>query len=181
MIIYIYIYIYIKKSEQQNNPKRWIYCDVNSTLNISVSITIIRTLIPGKLFTQRWMLVEITGPNKMYTTKRYKLLNWILNLKVLSTCLAFFVLMDLDPYLLSYIYIYIYCRHTFLGVNIFNYAKGFVENISRAPFFLVCVISLNGLFSLDYNLFFFSSYNVWKLVRYPAPVSRQPEVITQFR
>ena len=34
------------------------------------------------------MLVEITGANKMYTTKRYKRAHSVLNLKVLSTCLA---------------------------------------------------------------------------------------------
>ena len=51
----------MKKAEKQNNPNRGIYCDVKSTLNVSVSITIIRTLISGKLFTQRWILVEITG------------------------------------------------------------------------------------------------------------------------
>ena len=67
---------------------RWIYCDVKSTLNVSVSITIIRTLISGKLFTPRWMLIEIIGANKMYTTKRYKRAHGVLNLKVLSTCLA---------------------------------------------------------------------------------------------
>ena len=61
---------------------RWIYCDVKSTLNVSVSITIIRTLISGKLYTQWWMLVEITGTNKMYTTKRYKRARSVLNLKV---------------------------------------------------------------------------------------------------
>ena len=42
----------MKKAEKQNNPNRSIYCDVKSTLNVSVSITIIRTLISGKLFTQ---------------------------------------------------------------------------------------------------------------------------------
>ena len=67
------------------------------------------------------MLVEITGLNKMYTTKRYKRAHSVLNLKVLSTCLArrkifenvgffFFILSDLDPYLLSYIYIWRYTR-----------------------------------------------------------------------
>ena len=55
------IYIYMKK--QNNNPNWWIYCDVKSTLNVSVSITIIRTLMSGKLFIQWWMLVEITGAN----------------------------------------------------------------------------------------------------------------------
>ena len=78
----------MKKAEKQNNPNRWIYCYVKSTLNISVSTTIIRTLISGKLFTQRLMLVEITGSNKMYSTKRYKRAHSVLNLKVLSTCLA---------------------------------------------------------------------------------------------
>ena len=80
--------IYVKNAEKQNNPNRWIYCDVKSTLNVLVSITIIRTLILGKLFTQRWMLVKITGANKMYATKRYKRACSILNLKVLSTCLT---------------------------------------------------------------------------------------------
>ena len=47
-----------------------------------------RTLISGKSFTQRWMLVEITGANKIYTMKRYKRAQSVLNLKVLSTCLA---------------------------------------------------------------------------------------------
>ena len=78
----------MKKVEKQNNPNRWIYCDVKPTLNVSVSITFISTLIPGELFTQRWMLVEITGANKMYTTKRYEHAHSVLNLKVLSTCLA---------------------------------------------------------------------------------------------
>ena len=45
-------------------------------------------MISGKLFTQRWMLVEITGANKMYTTKRYKRVHSDLILKVLSACLA---------------------------------------------------------------------------------------------
>ena len=34
----------MKKAEKQNNPNTLIYCDVKSTLNVSVSITIIRTL-----------------------------------------------------------------------------------------------------------------------------------------
>ena len=34
------------------------------------------------------MLVTITGANKMYTTKRYKRAHSVLNLKVLSACLA---------------------------------------------------------------------------------------------
>ena len=34
------------------------------------------------------MLVKITGANKMYITKRYKRAYSVLNLKVLSTCLA---------------------------------------------------------------------------------------------
>ena len=57
-------------------------------LNISVSITFIRTLISGELFTQRWMFVEITVANKMYTMKRYKHAHSVINLKVLSTCLV---------------------------------------------------------------------------------------------
>ena len=40
------------------------------------------------MFTQQWMLVEIKGVNKMYTTKRYKRAYSVLDLKVLSTCLA---------------------------------------------------------------------------------------------
>ena len=59
-------------------------CDVKSTLNASVSITFIRTLISGELFTQQWMLVEITGSNKMYTTKRYKRTRSVLNSKALA-------------------------------------------------------------------------------------------------
>ena len=78
----------MKKVEKQNNPNRWIYCDVKSMLNVSVSITFIRTLISKEIFTQWWMLVEITGADKMYTTKRYKCAHSILNLKVLSMCLA---------------------------------------------------------------------------------------------
>ena len=78
----------MKKVEKQNNPNRWIYCDVKSALNISVSIAFIRTLISEELFTQRWMLVKITGANKMYTTKRYKYALSVLNLKVVSTCLT---------------------------------------------------------------------------------------------
>ena len=34
------------------------------------------------------MLVEITGANEIYTTKRYKYAHSVLNLKVLNTCLA---------------------------------------------------------------------------------------------
>ena len=62
----------MKNAEKHNNRDRWIYCGVTSTLNVSVSITFIRTLKSEELFTQRWMLVEITEANKMYTTKRYK-------------------------------------------------------------------------------------------------------------
>ena len=43
----------MKKAEKQNNPNRRIYCDVKSTLNVSVSIPITSTLISGKLFIQR--------------------------------------------------------------------------------------------------------------------------------
>ena len=50
-------------------------------LNVSVLITFIRTLISWELFTQWWMLIELTGTNKMYT---------------------FCILLDSDPYLLSY-------------------------------------------------------------------------------
>ena len=57
-------------------------------LNVLVSITFIRTLIAGELFTPRWMLVKITGANKMYTTKRYKCAHSVFNLKVLSTFLV---------------------------------------------------------------------------------------------
>ena len=53
-------------------------------LNVSVSITFIR----NELFTQQWMLVEITGANKMSTTKRYKRAHSVLYLKVLSMCLV---------------------------------------------------------------------------------------------
>ena len=52
---YVCIYFYVSKygsksnslnkAEKQNNPNRWIYCDVKSKLNVSVSITSIRTLI----------------------------------------------------------------------------------------------------------------------------------------
>ena len=42
--IYIYIYIYIKRADK-HNPNRVIYYDVKSMLNVSVSVTIIRTLI----------------------------------------------------------------------------------------------------------------------------------------
>ena len=78
----------MNKAEKQNYPNRWIYCDEKPTLNISVSITFIRTLISGELFTQRWMLVEIMGAHKMYTMERYKRAHSVLNLKVLSMCLA---------------------------------------------------------------------------------------------
>ena len=92
MCLSIYICVCVcvcmKKAEKQNNPNRRIYCDVKLTLNVSRSITFIRTLISGELFTQRWMLIEITEANKMYTTKRYKCVHSVLNLKVLSTCLA---------------------------------------------------------------------------------------------
>ena len=84
----IYIYIYMKKAEQQFNPNRWIYCDVKPMLNVSVSLTFIRTLISGELFTQQWILVEIAGANKMYTTKKYKRAHSVLDSKVSSTSLA---------------------------------------------------------------------------------------------
>ena len=76
--------------KKQNNtyPNRWIYCDVKSTLDVSVSITISRALISEKLFTQRWMLIEITGANEIYRTKRYKRAHSVLNSKVLRTCFA---------------------------------------------------------------------------------------------
>ena len=70
------------KKAGKHNPNRRIYQDVKSTLNISFSATIIRTLI-SEQFTQRWMLVEITGANEMYTTKRYKRVHSVHNLKVL--------------------------------------------------------------------------------------------------
>ena len=78
--IYIYIYIYeskygsksdsMKKAEKQNNPKRCIYCDVKSTLNVSVSIAFIRTLILEEFFTQRWTLVEKMEAKRMYATEK---------------------------------------------------------------------------------------------------------------
>ena len=61
--------------------------EFKSTLNVPVSMTFTRALI-SELFTQRWMFVEIIGANKMYTTKRYKHAQSVLNLKVWSTCLA---------------------------------------------------------------------------------------------
>ena len=51
-------------------------------------MTFVRTLTSGELFIQQWMLVEITGANKMFTTKRYKRAYSLLDFKVLSTCLA---------------------------------------------------------------------------------------------
>ena len=78
----------MKKGEKQNNPNRWIYCDVKSTLNVLVSINFIRILTSGEVFTQRWMLDEIAWANKMYMTKRYKRAHSILNLKVLRACLV---------------------------------------------------------------------------------------------
>ena len=78
----------MKKAGKQNNPNRGIYCDIKSMLNILVSITFIRTLVSGELFTQWWMLVKITGANKMHTMKRYKRAHSIRNLKILSMCLA---------------------------------------------------------------------------------------------
>ena len=80
--------IYIKKREKQNNQKRWIYCNVEPMLNVSVWISFMKTLISWKLFTQGLILVKITGANKMYTSKRYKRAYSVLNLKILSTCLA---------------------------------------------------------------------------------------------
>ena len=81
--IYIYIYIYInmkvnmdlnptawRKSKNRIIQIRWIYFDVKSTLKVSVLITFIRTLISWELFTQWWMLVEITGANKMSIMKK---------------------------------------------------------------------------------------------------------------
>ena len=81
ILVYIYIYIKVnmdsksdsmKKAEKQNIPNRWIYCDVKTTSNVSVSITFIRTLISEELFPHWWTLVEITGANKMYTKKKKK-------------------------------------------------------------------------------------------------------------
>ena len=53
MCVYIYTYESkyecksnsMKKAEKQNNPNKWIYCDVKSMSNVSVSITFIKTLI----------------------------------------------------------------------------------------------------------------------------------------
>ena len=105
----------MNKAEQQN---------VKPTLNVSVSITFIRTLISRELFTQRGMLVEILRANKISTSihrcvkifliskswwrlvkpKRLNLTlhhNKFISLDY-SVFSAFFMLLDLDPYLLLY-------------------------------------------------------------------------------
>ena len=110
---------------------RWIYFDVKPTLNVSVLIAFIRTLISWEmLFTQQWMLVEITGAKKRYIRKNIRTLKnptfsniiprakHVLNTFKLGTLnvryyiilffLTFFMLLELDPYILPYIYIYIY-------------------------------------------------------------------------
>ena len=149
------------RKQKRNNLNCWIYCYVKSTLSVSVSVTIIRTWISGEFFTQRWMLVEITEANNIYTTKRWKrahsvLLNregyvhilismswWrLLKLKRLTLTLQHNKFNNLDIlffcFLHIYIYIYIYLssNNKFSPVKFSRLScKQFVSNVIP-PIFL---------------------------------------------
>ena len=88
---------------------------------------------------------------------------------------------DIFSCCIPYIYIYIYIHKVFLILVI---EKMYLEVESMALSDYRLSLSLSLSLSLPiYNLLslFFSSYNVWKHLRYPALISRQPGVMTQFQ
>ena len=64
----------MKKAERENNPNRWIYFDLKSTLNVLVSKTFISNMISEELFTQwerlsRWPEQHGWLQNDLYISK----------------------------------------------------------------------------------------------------------------